>query len=282
MRLLAFFARRFVAGERHSDAVSSARRLNLAGLAASLDYLGEEVDAEDQAAHAAEEYVLLLEKIAEAEADANISIKLTQLGLGFDPELCRSHLLRLAEEAGRLKNFIRIDMEGSAYTQKTLEIFYDVFKKHQNLGVVIQAYLYRSQGDVEDLIQKKARVRLCKGAYKEPATVAFHKREEVNRNFDLLAERLLLHGNTPAIATHDDERIRKVVQFARENRISKDRFEFQMLYGMRRRLWKALREEGYRVRVYVPYGTHWLPYFYRRIRERKENFLFVLKNMIGG
>jgi proline dehydrogenase len=234
----------------------------------------------EQASAATEEYLRLLRRIEEAELDANISLKLTQLGLNLNPDLAKKHLLRIVEEAAKRRNFVRIDMEGSAYTQKTLDIFYEIFSSHREVGPVIQAYLRRSFSDIARLNQLGVRVRLCKGAYQEPAQLAFQDKDEVHKNYDLLARELLEHGNYPALATHDEERIQAAIRFAREKGIGPDRFEFQMLYGLRRKRWTQLRNEGYAVRIYVPYGTHWFPYFVRRLRERKENWMFVLRNLV--
>ncbi len=268
-----------MAGETADDAVEAARRLNKQRLKVSLDFLGEEVKDRDQARAGVEEIKRLLRRIAEAEVDANVSVKLTQLGLALDPALCKDNLERVLEEAERLGNFIRVDMESSAYTQRTLDLFFEVFRTHRNVGPVIQASLRRSAADVEALLRAGARIRLCKGAYKEPATVAFATKEEVNRNFDALADRLMSAGGYHGIATHDDERIDRAREAARARGVSPSKFEFQMLYGLRPRLWPRLVDSGYNLRIYVPYGTHWFPYFYRRLRERKENIMFVIKGL---
>ncbi len=280
MRALTFLARRFVAGDTAEEAIEAVGRLNRDGLKATLDYLGEDCRVREQADAAAGEIAGLFGKIARAGVDCNVSLKLTQLGLNLDASLARDHLIRLLEEAARHGNFVRIDMEGSAYTQKTLDLFYDLFPRHKNVGVVIQAYLKRSASDIEALCEKKARVRLCKGAYKEPASVAFQEREQVNRNYDLLAQTLLERGEYPAIATHDEERIKAAMAAARRLGRSPGQFEFQMLYGLRRARATQLAQEGHAVRIYVPYGTHWMPYFYRRLRERRENWTFLLRNLV--
>ena len=219
-----------------------------------------------------------LRRIAEAEADCNVSLKLTQFGLNLDHNLARENLMRVAREAKKLGNFVRIDMEGSPYTQKTLDMFYSLFPSFSNLGVVIQAYLKRSEKDIEELVRRQVRVRLCKGAYKEPADIAFQGKEEVNANYDKLA-RLLVKAPLTAFATHDDDRIKNAVAAAVAAGLKKDQYELQMLYGLRSKRWDELRAQGHAVRVYMPYGTHWLPYYYRRIRERKENLAFVLRNL---
>lgn len=282
MGLATLLAGRFVAGETAREAIEAVRALNARGLKATLDFLGEDCERAGQADQAAEEYVRLLGLIAESRLDCNVSLKLTQFGLNLDAGLARRNLLRVVEEAARLGNFVRIDMEGSAYTQRTLDLFEEVFARHKNVGVVIQAYLKRSAADIRRLNSLGARVRLCKGAYKEPPEVAFQDKAQVHENYDLLARELLTGGNYPALATHDEDRIQAALTFAAERGIGKDRFEFQMLYGLRPRRWDGLRAEGCNVRVYVPYGTHWLPYFVRRLRERKENWMFVLRSLIRG
>lgn len=282
MRALTFLAGRFVAGDNAADALNAVRKLNEKGIKATLDFLGEECRSRQKAVDGTMEYVSLLNGIAKAKLDCNVSVKLTQFGLNLDPALARSNLLRVLDVADKHNNFVRVDMEGSAYTQKTLDLFNSLFQEHKHIGIVLQAYLMRSKGDVEALNKSGARVRLCKGAYKEPAQIAFQRKEKVNDNFDLLARMLVEHGNYAAIATHDDERIKAVQAFAEEKGISKDKFEFQMLYGLRKKRWDELAAQGYNVRIYVPYGTHWAPYFIRRIRERKENWLFVLKNLVKG
>jgi proline dehydrogenase len=226
------------------------------------------------------EYVKMLKSLAEAEADCNVSLKLSQLGLSLDAELARENLVRVLEEAQRLGNFVRIDMEGSAYTQKTLDLFYELFPKFHNLGVVIQANLRRSEEDVKRLVQVGARVRLVKGAYKEPPSLAFEDKAEVNANYDKLA-RLLISAPMPAFATHDEERIKNAVMACEAAGLSKDQYEIQMLYGLKQKSWRELAAKGHTVRIYVPYGTHWFPYYTRRLRERKENIYFLLRNLFS-
>ena len=281
MRALTFLARRFVAGDKASEAVAAVRKLNEKGIKATLDFLGEECLDREHAEGAVQEVLGLLRLIAEHKVNANVSIKLTQLGLSLDMELARKNLKTILDEAARLGNFVRVDMEGSAYTQKTLDLFNEAFAKSKNTGIVIQASLLRSRADIEALNKAGARVRLCKGAYKEPPSVAHQVKEEVNANFDALARLMLDSGIYHALATHDDERIEAAIRYAKEKGIGKDRFEFQMLYGLHTKRWPELVAEGYTVRIYVPYGTHWFPYFYRRIRERKENLMFVLRNLFN-
>ncbi len=275
MRALTFLASRFVAGDDVGDAVAAVRELNELGIKATLDNLGEDSLTREKADAAAAENLLMLKRISETGLDSNISLKLTQLGLALDENLCRDHLLRIVEEAERLKNFVRIDMEGSQWTQKTLDLFYSIHDKHPGVGIVLQAYLRRTQDDCRKAVETKTRVRLCKGAYKEPASIAFPSKDEVNANYDACAA-ILAKAPIPAFATHDDARIESAVKSA--GALPKTDYEIQMLYGLRPKRWRQLREQGHTVRVYVPYGTHWMPYFYRRIRERKENALFVLRN----
>lgn len=278
--MLIWPATRFVAGEQMSQAFAAVRELNTRGIQASLDLLGENVTERAEAAAARDQYVALLRGIAEADVGANISIKLTMLGLDIEPSIAEEYLTAILEAARETGNWVRIDMEGSPYTQLTLEAFYRVFETYRNVGVVIQSMLRRSADDVERLIGIGARVRLVKGAYKEPAPIAFPDKREVNEQYDRLADRLLAAGDYPAIATHDDVRIQHAIDCAARHGISADGFEFQMLYGIRERTQVALVERGYRMRVYVPYGDQWFPYFYRRLRERRENVAFVLRNLL--
>lgn len=280
--MLIWPATRFVAGETVGPALEAIRELNRRGIAASLDLLGENVAERAAADAAGAAYVALLRAIADAGVDANISIKLTMLGLDIATALARDHLLAILDAAAETGTFVRIDMEGSPYTQLTLELFHEVFPTRRNVGVVIQSMLRRSAADVERLIGAGARVRLVKGAYREPPPLAFPEKDAVNASYDQLAERLLAAGTYPAIATHDDARIARALRFAATQGIGADGFEFQMLYGIRRDTQLALVERGYRMRVYVPYGAQWLPYFTRRLRERKENVGFVLRNLFRG
>ncbi len=277
MKLFTFLARRFVAGDRIEEALEAVKKLNSKGIKATLDYLGEDCSQEADARRSCDEYISLLKKIAEARVDSNVSLKISQLGFGFNEKLARELLERIVDEASQHDNFVRIDMEGSALTQKTLDLFKETFSTRKNVGIVIQAYLKRSEKDIQELISLKARVRLCKGAYKEPDSVAFPDKKEVNLNYDRLAQ-MLLKAPLPAFATHDDERIEAVTRVAEKEGVSKDRYEIQMLYGLRPKRWEDLVSKGHSVRVYVPYGTHWFPYFYRRLRERKENLFFVARN----
>jgi proline dehydrogenase len=273
-------ATRFVAGEEMVAAIEVVKDLNARGISASLDLLGENLTEREAAEKARDDYVGLLRGIADAGVDSNISIKLTMLGLDIEPALARDHLVSILETARDTDNWVRIDMEGSGYTQLTLELFYEVWGSFKNVGVVIQSMLRRSDADVDRLIAEGARVRLVKGAYKEPAPLAYQDKREVNAAFDRMAERLLERGHRPALATHDDERIEHAIEHARKRGIGPDRFEFQMLYGVRRETQEELVRRGHCMRVYVPYGDQWFPYFYRRLRERKENVTFVLRNVV--
>jgi proline dehydrogenase len=273
-------ARRFVAGDTVEEAISAVKKLNSQGIKATLDNLGEECLTREQARAARDEYVKMLGSIAEARLDCNVSLKLTQFGLGLDLGFCRDNLFRVLDEARKHGIFVRIDMEGSAYTQKTLDLFYAARKYYPQVGIVIQAMLHRSQADIAKLAAEKCCVRLCKGAYKEPTELALPDKRDVNANYDRLAAMLLAAPN-PAFATHDDERIAAAMAAAEKAGVAKDKYEIQMLYGLRGKRGRELAAQGQVVRVYVPYGTHWLPYFYRRIRERKENLWFVLRNLFG-
>jgi proline dehydrogenase len=276
-----FLAKRFVAGDTIASALAAVAELNAAGLAATLDFLGEDVTDPTLARHTRDTYLEMLAAIERAGAKTNVSVKLTALGLLVDEALCTEFLGAIVERAARLPDpFVRVDMEGSAVTEATLRVVENVFARHKNVGPVIQAYLKRSPGDVERANDLGARVRLCKGAYSEPETIAIPDMPSIRRAYVRLAEALLARGTYPAIATHDERITQAVKAYATENGIAKDRFEFQLLYGVRPELQRALAAEGYNVRVYVPFGTHWAGYFYRRITERKENVLFVLRSLV--
>lgn len=280
-------ASRFVAGEKIEDAIVAVRRLNDRGMSASIDFLGEDVRSRSDAIATRGEYLRLLDALADAGARSNLSVKLTALGLLVDRSLCIDNLeailKRAADATSRrlVDSFVRVDMEGSALTEATLQVFEQVFATHSNVGVVLQAYLRRSPEDVERMIALGARVRLCKGAYKEQPEVAFTEMPMIRRAFMRLAETLLERGSYPAIATHDEGIHNAVKTFTAEHGIAKDRFEFQLLFGVRPDLQERLAAEGFNVRVYVPYGTHWAKYFYRRIRERRENALLALRALVG-
>jgi proline dehydrogenase len=273
-------ARRFVAGEALDDAMGVALALNRQGISVSLDHLGENVFDTAEARRAARDYITILDRIAADEAEANISIKLTALGLDMDADLCRANLTSVLCRARQLNIFVRVDMEGSTYTQATLDLVADLRREYDNLGTVVQAMLYRTPADVEALIAGNTRVRLVKGAYLEPASIAHPHKADVDAQYVNLMRMLLEHGAYPAIATHDERIIAEACRFAAERGIARARFEFQMLYGIRRDLQTRLAHEGYNVRVYVPYGTQWYPYLTRRMAERPANLVFVASNAL--
>jgi proline dehydrogenase len=287
-RLAKSFANRFVAGETLDTALAAVARLNERGITASLDLLGESVHNEAEARAAGQAYVNMLDRIYERRADTNVSVKLTAMGLDISEDLCVMIMQKILQRAREYQTFVRIDMEGSAYTQKTLDLFeqrlYPTYR--ENVGIVLQSYLYRTFADVERAIAIKARVRLCKGAYKEPETVAYPDKKDVDSNYIRCMQALLQRGNYPGIATHDEAMINATKRFATEQNIARDRFEFQMLYGVRRDLQHRLVREGYRMRVYVPFGSQWYPYLMRRLAERPANVAFitgnVIKEMVGG
>jgi proline dehydrogenase len=276
------FASRFVAGETIDEAVKAARELAGRGITASLDLLGESVTVESEAIAARDQYLQMLDRMAGAGEQVNVSVKLTQMGLDISEDLCYANMVRILEKAKELRGFVRLDMEGSEYTQRTLDFFtHRLFGNYRDYcGVVIQSALRRSERDIEDLIALSARVRLCKGAYLEPPEVAFPDKKDVDQNYVRLMERLLLNGNYPGIATHDEAIIAYARRFTDQQQITADRFEFQMLYGVRRDLQGRLRHAGYNVRVYIPFGTQWYPYLMRRLAERPANIAFILGNLV--
>jgi proline dehydrogenase len=281
------FASRFVAGETLSEALAAVKTLNGTGITASLDLLGESVTNDREARAARDAYLELLSRINEQRLDANVSVKLTAMGLDISEELCVSIMQDVLTRARETNSFVRLDMESSAYVDRTLKIFYDrlypSFKDH--VGIVLQSYLYRTRDDVERALAARCRVRLCKGAYKEPPSVAYPEKRNVDRNYVNCMQLLLERGNYPGIATHDPAIINATRAYAREHSIPPDRFEFQMLYGIRRDLQEQLVKEGYRMRVYVPFGTQWYPYLMRRLAERPANVAFitgsVVREMVG-
>ncbi len=272
-------ATRFVAGETLEQALTVVRGLNAEGITVTLDHLGESVTSLAEAAAARDVYLRTLDAIHRDGIKGNVSLKLTQFGLDLSESECRANVEQLAARAAALGNFVRVDMESSAYTDRTLNLVMDLHAKHGAIGTVIQAYLYRSKADIENLNARKIRVRLCKGAYLEPASVAFPKKEDVDRNFVELMKLLLDSGAYSGIATHDEKMIEATKAYVRERNIPRDRFEFQMLYGIRRDLQKQLAAEGYGVRSYVPFGKAWYPYYMRRLAERPANVLFILRNL---
>jgi proline dehydrogenase len=271
---------RFVAGERLEEALVVLARLREAGLCTTVDVLGESVESESAARAAADRYIETLDALAPEGFDGNVSLKLTQMGLDIDLRVCRDNVRRVLERAAQTNAFVRIDMEDHSRTDATLGLARELRASYPELGVVIQSYLRRSAADVESLIREATRVRLCKGAYDEPASVAFASKAEVDDCYQRLMERLLLGGNYPAIATHDERLIDHARRFAGDHGIAPSRFEFQMLYGVRRDLQRRLVREGYTVRVYVPYGAEWYPYFMRRLAERPANLLFLLRSVV--
>jgi proline dehydrogenase len=281
-RLAKQFARRFVAGETIGEAIAAVRELNAKGITASLDLLGESVTNDAEARAARDEYLRILDRIRESKVDANVSVKLTAMGLDIDHELCVGIMQDILTRAQAYDTFVRIDMESSEYTDITLKLFedrlYPTYKA--NVGVVLQSYLYRTFADVEHMNSLRARVRICKGAYKEPVKVAYPDKKDVDANYIKCMRELTLRGNYPGVATHDPAMINETKRWAREKGITPDRFEFQMLYGVRRDLQEALVREGWRVRCYVPFGTQWYPYLMRRLAERPANVAFITGNVI--
>jgi proline dehydrogenase len=277
-----FLAKRFVAGETIASALDAVRDLNALGMSATLDFLGEDVTDPAEAARTRDTYLEMLAAIEASRATTNVSLKLTALGLLVDEALCVRYLTDIVERAATLADpFVRIDMEGSAVTDATLRVFETVYAQHRSTGPVIQAYLKRSPVDVERAIALGARVRLCKGAYKEAAEIALQDMPAIRHAYQQLAEALLARGNYPAIATHDERLIDATKRYAAVHGIGPERFEFQLLYGVRPELQRRLAGGGYRVRIYVPFGTHWAGYFYRRVTERRENALFALRSMLS-
>jgi proline dehydrogenase len=273
-------AHRFVAGDRMDQALAACRRINHEGIAATLDYLGENVTSLQEAAECRDAYLRTLSAIVENGIESHVSLKLTQFGIDLCEEACRNNVTGLVKYAADSGSFVRVDMESSGYTERTLRLVEDLHERYGACGTVIQAYLYRSSKDIARLNSRGIRVRLCKGAYLEPPDVAFARKRDVDRNYRELARVLLAEGSYPAIATHDEAIIRDLIAHCRRNAIPADRFEFQMLYGIRRDLQRMLVSEGYRVRVYIPYGEAWYPYFMRRLAERPANLLFLAKNLL--
>jgi proline dehydrogenase len=289
-------ASRFIAGTRTEDAIRVVRELNAKGINATLDHLGEHTSTAEEAYNATEDILSILDEIDKAQVRANVSIKLTQIGMGLDESICRQNLIRILERAQQHHNFIRIDMEDTPYTDTTISIYETMLERGfttQTMGMAVQAYLYRAEADVRALLEKDTRFRLVKGAYKEPADKAFPKKADTDANYDLLTKILIdcnlkLENNRlsadgrvppiPAIATHDEKRIAFAKQYAEKVSLPKDAIEFQMLYGIRRDLQEQLVKQGYPVRVYVPFGMHWYPYFMRRLAERPANIWFFISN----
>src|SRR5688572_15712087 len=289
-------ASRFVAGERVADAVRAVRELNEKGINATLDHLGEHTSTADEAEKATDDILLVLNEIEKARVRANISIKLTQIGMGLDEEICRQNLVRILEQVKKCNNFLRIDMEDTPYTDITVSLYLSMLQRGFNtcqVGLVLQSYLFRTEADLRKLLNYRTHIRLVKGAYREPADKAYPKKVDTDANFDLLSKividaalkinpnKVSPDGRIPpvaAIASHDEKRIAFAKQYAEKVGLPKEALEFQMLYGIRRDLQVQLVKEGYPVRVYVPYGTHWYPYFMRRLAERPANIWFFVSN----
>jgi proline dehydrogenase len=273
-------AMRFVAGETLSDAVEAARAVNKLGMTATLDFLGENVSTTADAQKARDAYLNIYDRIALEKLNANVSCKLTQLGLDLSVEFCEGLVLSIAERALSYDSFLRIDMESSIYTQRTVELVKRVRTQSPAVGAVIQSYLYRSEPDIQDLLSYGCRIRLCKGAYKEPAEVAFPSKADVDANYVKLMRLLLSSGFYHGIATHDPRMIAETIRWAAEKKIAKEDFEFQMLYGVRTDLQRQLIKDGFNLRIYIPYGRDWFPYFMRRLAERPANLSFFMRNFL--
>lgn len=273
-------SRRFVAGLSLDDALAAVAAVNQLGMSASLDPLGENVDSQSAAEQAAATGCGILDAIAHRQVDSNLSVKLTQLGLDLGLDLARAQLRRILDRAAQHQTFIRVDMEGSAYTETTIALVEEMHAAGARVGTVVQAYLHRTAADVQRLLARGIRLRLVKGAYREPANLALQAKPDVDANYLSLMRRLLDSGLYHAIATHDQRIIEATIAYARERRLAPDAFEFQMLYGIRRDLQQRLTREGWRVRVYIPFGPEWYPYFMRRLAERPANLLFLLKNLV--
>jgi proline dehydrogenase len=276
-------ARRFVAGETVDDAIAAARELNDAGMSVTLDYLGESVHDRAEARAAADQYLEIIDRIVAEGIDGNVSLKLTQMGQDIDQEFLRTNVGRVLDQAAEHDMFVRFDMESSEYVQPTLDFFGRIWDDgRRNIGVVLQSMLRRTEADTLWANERQARVRLCKGAYAEPESVAFPRKRDVDANFVRCMKLLLEHGHYPGIATHDEAMIGATTQFARENDIDPSRFEFQLLYGVRRDLQRQLVQDGWRVRIYIGFGTAWYPYFMRRLAERPANVLFIARQLLKG
>jgi proline dehydrogenase len=281
VRALTFLARRFVAGETAEAAIQAGLSLQQRGIRATFDLLGEDVLDREAAKRCAEANKALLRALPK-EVERNISIKLSMMGLDISEDFCLELTSEILATASEIGGFVRLDMEGSKHTQRTIDSFHKLRKTFDNVGIVLQAYLHRTYDDVQEAVSRGDRVRICKGAYKESETISWATMDDIRENYRKCAHLLLEKGHYPAIATHDEELVQDILQFTRANNVDASKYEFQMLYGLRPKRWEELVAAGYRVRVYVPYGTHWFPYFSRRLRERKENVFFVLRSLIGG
>jgi proline dehydrogenase len=275
-------AARFVAGDTLADALEAGRRINREGISLTLDHLGENVTSLEEAKASADVYLRALDELSGHGIDGNVSLKLSQFGIDLSEQACHANVARVAARAQSLGTFVRVDMESSEYTDRTLQLVTDLHAQYGAVGTVIQAYLYRSEKDIEMLCQRGIRVRLCKGAYLEPPEVAFQAKADVDRNFVHLMRILLVSGTYSAIATHNEKIIAEAESFVRARNIPRESFEFQMLYGIRRDLQRRLVAEGYRLRLYVPFGKAWYPYFMRRLAERPANVVFLARNFFRG
>lgn len=277
-------SRRFIAGETLDEAIQVVRKLNAQKLQVSLDHLGESVTQESEAHEAKNDYLRALDAIEDSQVSSHVSVKLTQMGLDLRPDLCLENMRQVVGKAKQIGTFVRIDMEDSHHTQSTLNVYKTLREEFDNVGIVIQSYLYRSEADMQALLGMGANVRLCKGAYKEPPSVAFPQKKDVDASYVKLA-RIFLDANGRgngahlALATHDEKIIAWAKEHAAEHQVDRRSFEFQMLYGIRSDLQRKLAAEGYMMRVYVPYGTHWYPYFMRRLAERPSNVIFLVSNL---
>ncbi len=276
------FSARFVAGSTLEEALAACEKVNRDGLTITLDYLGENVSTLEEAAGSRTMYMRCLNELENRRIRGNVSLKLSQFGMDLSEDACLGNVRELVYTAAKLGNFVRVDMESSEYTDRTLQLVRDLHAESGACGAVIQAYLRRSESDIDDLNNRRIRVRLCKGAYLEPESVAIQDKSEVDQNFLKLARKLLTEGNYPGIATHDEAIINEVIRFVKEQNIASERFEFQMLYGIRRDLQTRILRDGYRMRLYVPFGEAWYPYFMRRLAERPANVLFLARNIVRG
>ncbi|MBU4502403.1 MAG: proline dehydrogenase family protein [Nanoarchaeota archaeon] len=272
-------AQRWIAGVNLPEADTVTKGLNLENKLVSLDHLGEMVTENWAAKDSAYEGIGIISHIYNNNLEANLSVKPTQLGMDIGPDICYDNMKMVLDTAKHCDNFVRMDMEGSAYTQKTIDVFKKLRKDYDNVGIVMQSYLYRTGDDIDDLLKIGSNFRLCKGAYREPKNIAFPKKKDVDRNYMELSEKLLLSGQKQAFATHDKVMIDHIKQFAKDKNVSRDNIEFQMLYGIRRNLQQELVDDGWNLRIYVPYGNDWYPYTMRRFAESYHNLLFVLKDV---
>ncbi len=276
-------SRRFVAGTTVEELLAAAQAVNAKGMTVSVDNLGENVTNAAEAEASAQLYHQLIDLITQRGLKANVSLKLTHMGLDVDENLAKQLVCGLVEHAGGVGNFVRVDMEGSPYTQRTLDLVHELHRQYPgHTGAVLQSYMRRSEADARNLIAGGIRIRLCKGAYKEPAEIAYQKKSEVDANYLNLAKMLLKSGVYHGMATHDERLIQQIMLFAEKEKIARDAFEFQMLYGIRRDLQERIVREGWRMRVYIPFGTEWYPYLMRRLAERPANVLFIAKNIFRG